>query len=47
MCFLMQKFKNVLEALGNCLFDLGKGWELASEGINSLNLKKGQWVNVK
>ena len=41
MCFPMQKFKNVLESLGNYSIDLGKGCELTSEGINSLDLKKG------
>ena len=40
MCLPMQTFKNVLEGLGNHSVDLGKGCELALEGISSLELKQ-------
>ena len=40
MCLPMQTFKNVLEGLGNYSVDLGKGCELALEGITSLELKQ-------
>ena len=46
MCFPTQTFKIFLEGLGNYPVDLGRGCELASEGINSLDLKKEQWINV-
>ena len=41
MSFPIQKFKNVLEGLVKYSVDLRKGYKLASEGIDLLDLKKG------
>ena len=38
----MQKFKNVLDGLGDYLVNLGTNCELALEGIDSLELKKSK-----
>ena len=46
-CFPMQKFKNVLKGLGNYSVNIGKGLELALEGIDSLEFKKLHWINIK